>query len=125
MNPEARATLRIRGSNTLNKQDPVRPANSTAVLRSGGEILVSGLRLNGADRMFGVPGESALPIFDALISAGSGIRFIACRHEATASHMAEADGKISGRPGICVVSRGPGGCMPRSGCIPPGRIRRR
>ncbi len=108
MNPEARATLRIRGSNTLNKQDPVRPANSTAVLRSGGEILVSGLRLNGADRMFGVPGESALPIFDALISAGSGIRFIACRHEATASHMAEADGKISGRPGICVVSRGPG-----------------
>jgi acetolactate synthase I/II/III large subunit len=108
MSPEARATLRIRGSNTLNKHDPVRPANSAAVLRSGGEILVSGLRLNGADRMFGVPGESALPIFDALISAGPGIRFIACRHEATASHMAEADGKISGRPGICVVSRGPG-----------------
>jgi acetolactate synthase-1/2/3 large subunit len=92
----------------LNKHDPVRPANSAAVSRSGGEILVSALRLNGTDRIFGVPGESALPIFDALFGAEDGIRFIACRHEATASHMAEADGKISGRPGICVVSRGPG-----------------
>jgi acetolactate synthase I/II/III large subunit len=92
----------------LNKHDLVQPANSAPALRSGGEILVSGLRLNGVDRMFGVPGESALPIFDALVGARPGIRFIACRHEATASHMAEADGKISGRPGICVVSRGPG-----------------
>jgi Thiamine pyrophosphate enzyme, N-terminal TPP binding domain len=108
MSTKARAIVRIRRSNTLNKHDLVRPANSAAVLRSGGEILVAGLRLNGADRMFGVPGESALPIFDALVGAGPGIRFIACRHEATASHMAEADGKISGSPGICVVSRGPG-----------------
>jgi acetolactate synthase-1/2/3 large subunit len=76
--------------------------------RSGGEILVSALRLNGTDRMFGVPGESALPIFDALYGENDAIRFIACRHEATASHMAEADGKLRGRPGICVVSRGPG-----------------
>jgi acetolactate synthase-1/2/3 large subunit len=108
MSPEAGAPPESVGIETLNKHDPVRPANSAAVLRSGGEILVSALRLNGTDRMFGVPGESALPIFDALFSAGAGIRFIACRHEATASHMAEADGKISGRPGICVVSRGPG-----------------
>jgi acetolactate synthase-1/2/3 large subunit len=76
--------------------------------RSGGSILVSGLRLNGIDRIFGVPGESALPIFDALYGDNNPIQFVVCRHEATASHMAEADGKMTGRPGICIVSRGPG-----------------
>ena len=88
----------------MNKHDPEQPAGTA--FRSGGQLLVSALRVNGIDRMFGVPGESALPIFDSLLDAG--IQFITCRHEATASHMAEADGKISGRPGICVVSRGPG-----------------
>ncbi len=58
--------------------------------------------------MFGVPGESALPVFDAVYEPDSGLRFVTCRHEATASHMAEADGKLTGRPGICIVSRGPG-----------------
>lgn len=76
--------------------------------RNGGNILVSALRLNGIDRIFGVPGESALPIFDALYGDNNPIQFVVCRHEATASHMAEADGKMSGRPGICIVSRGPG-----------------
>jgi acetolactate synthase-1/2/3 large subunit len=75
--------------------------------RNGGNILVSALRLNGIDRIFGVPGESALPIFDALYGDRP-IEFVVCRHEATASHMAEADAKITGRPGICIVSRGPG-----------------
>jgi acetolactate synthase I/II/III large subunit len=90
----------------VNKQDPVQPAGPVTASRSGGQLLVSALRVNGIDRMFGVPGESALPIFDSLLDAG--IQFVTCRHEATASHMAEADGKISGRPGVCVVSRGPG-----------------
>lgn len=81
---------------------------NAARLRSGGEILVAALRGNGADRIFGVPGESALPVFDALLEDGAGVRLIVCRHEATASHMAEADGKITGRPGVCIVSRGPG-----------------
>ena len=76
--------------------------------RSGGSILVSALRLNGIDRIFGVPGESALPIFDALYGENNPIQFVVCRHEATASHMAEADGKMTGRPGVCIVSRGPG-----------------
>jgi acetolactate synthase-1/2/3 large subunit len=79
-----------------------------AAARNGGNILVSSLRVNGIDRIFGVPGESALPIFDALYGDNNPIQFIVCRHEATASHMAEADGKMSGRPGICIVSRGPG-----------------
>lgn len=92
----------------MNKHDPVSSSVGQTGQRNGGEILVAALRRNGVDRMFGVPGESALPIFDALYEPDAGIRFIVCRHETTASHMAEADGKISGRPGICVVSRGPG-----------------
>jgi acetolactate synthase-1/2/3 large subunit len=91
----------------MNKHDPASSV-ATAPERSGGEILVAALRRNGADRMFGVPGESALPIFDAVYEPETGLRFIVCRHETTASHMAEADGKLTGRPGICVVSRGPG-----------------
>lgn len=75
--------------------------------RSGGQILVSALAAQGVDRIFGVPGESALPVFDALNDA-AGIRFITCRHEANATHMAEADGKLTGRPGVSIVSRGPG-----------------
>jgi acetolactate synthase-1/2/3 large subunit len=76
-------------------------------LRSGGEILVAALRAHGTDRIFGLPGESALPFFDALLDAPQ-VQFVVCRHEANAAHMAEADGKMTGRPGICMVSRGPG-----------------
>ena len=78
-------------------------ADTGAAPRNGGQILVAALRKGGVDRMFGVPGESALPIFDALYEPDAGIRFVVCRHEATASHMAEADGKMTGRPGICIV----------------------
>jgi acetolactate synthase-1/2/3 large subunit len=92
----------------MNERQPARRKITRAGLRNGGQILIAAFQRNGADRMFGVPGESALPIFDAVYEPDSGVRFIACRHESTASHMAEADGKISGRPGICVVSRGPG-----------------
>ncbi|HWW47031.1 MAG TPA: thiamine pyrophosphate-binding protein [Xanthobacteraceae bacterium] len=81
--------------------------NQNTQMRNGGQILVSALRAQGADRIFGVPGESALPVFDALKDAND-IQFVTCRHEANASHMAEADGKITGKPGICLVSRGPG-----------------
>ena len=76
--------------------------------RNGGEILVSALRIHGVDTVFGVPGESALPFFNALLNPGAGVRFVPCRHEANASHMAEADAKIRGLPGVCIVSRGPG-----------------
>lgn len=77
-------------------------------LRNGGQILVDGLRIHGVDTVFGVPGESALPIFDALRGGENGVRFIVCRHEANGTHMAEADGKLRGAPGVCIVSRGPG-----------------
>ena len=74
--------------------------------RSGGRILVEQLALHGADLAFGVPGESYIDVLDAL--RDSPIRFVTCRHEAGAANMAEAYGKLTNRPGICLVTRGPG-----------------
>ena len=74
--------------------------------RSGGQILVDALRTHGADLVFGVPGESYLAVLDALHD--SPIRFIINRQEGGAAFMADAYGKLTGRPGICFVTRGPG-----------------
>jgi acetolactate synthase-1/2/3 large subunit len=76
--------------------------------RSGGQILVDQLRVNGADLAFGVPGESYLDVLDALHDARDAIRFVICRQEGGAAYMAEAYGKLTGRPGLCFVTRGPG-----------------
>jgi acetolactate synthase-1/2/3 large subunit len=75
-------------------------------VRSGGRILVDQLELNGADLAFCLPGESFLPVLDALYD--SPIRLVSCRHEQGAANAAEAYGKLTGRPGICLVTRGPG-----------------
>ncbi len=77
-------------------------------LRSGGRILVEQLRIHGADMAFCVPGESYLDVLDALHDAREEIRLIVCRQEGGAAFMAEAYGKLRGRPGICFVTRGPG-----------------
>jgi acetolactate synthase-1/2/3 large subunit len=74
--------------------------------RSGGQILVDALKIHGVDIAFGVPGESFLDVLDALHD--SAIRFIVNRQEGGAAFMAEACGKLTGRPGICFVTRGPG-----------------
>ncbi|HCR94328.1 MAG: thiamine pyrophosphate-binding protein [Oceanicaulis sp.] len=74
--------------------------------RTGAQHLIDALSANGVERIFGVPGESYLAALDALVDAG--IPFIQCRHEAGAANMAEAHGKLTGRPGICFVTRGPG-----------------
>jgi acetolactate synthase I/II/III large subunit len=76
------------------------------VTRTGGRILVDQLALNGADLAFCLPGESFLPVLDALYD--SSIRLVSCRHENGAANSAEAYGKLTGRPGICLVTRGPG-----------------
>ena len=76
------------------------------MLRSGGKVLVDQLALHGAELAFCVPGESYLAVLDALYDAP--IRLVTCRHEAAAANMAEAYGKLTGRPGICLVTRGPG-----------------
>jgi acetolactate synthase-1/2/3 large subunit len=75
-------------------------------LRNGGRILVDQLELNGVDLAFCLPGESFLPVLDALYD--SSIRLVSCRHEPGASNAAEAYGKLTGRPGVCIVTRGPG-----------------
>lgn len=74
--------------------------------RSGGKALVDQLELHGIEVAFCVPGESYLPVLDALHD--SPIRLISCRHEAAAANMAEAYGKLTGLPGVCLVTRGPG-----------------
>ncbi len=74
---------------------------------TGGQLLVAQLRRLGADTIFSVPGESFLAVLDALHDAPD-IRLIVCRHEAGAANMAEAYGKLTGRPGLCLVTRGPG-----------------
>ena len=76
-------------------------------MRTGGQILVDGLRIQGVEIAFGVPGESYLAVLDALHDA-SEIRFITCRQEGGAAMMADAYGKMTGKPGICFVTRGPG-----------------
>jgi acetolactate synthase-1/2/3 large subunit len=75
--------------------------------RSAAALLVECLKLQGADRIFCVPGESYLALLDALHDA-PGIDVVTCRHEGGAGFMAVTDAKITGRPGLCAVSRGPG-----------------
>ena len=75
-------------------------------MRNGGRLLVDQLELNGADLAFCVPGESYLPVLDALYDSPT--RLITCRHEQGAANAAEAYGKLTGRPGLCLVTRGPG-----------------
>ena len=65
------------------------------------------LRHQGVDRVYCVPGESYLPVLDALVDVPE-IAVVSARHEGAAANMAEADGKLTGRPGICMVTRGPG-----------------
>lgn len=76
--------------------------------RSGGQILVEQLRLHGVDTVFGVPGESFLAVLDAMHDHTNAMRFVICRQEGGAAMMADAYGKTTGRPGICMVTRGPG-----------------
>jgi len=75
--------------------------------RTGGQILIDCLVANGVDRAFCVPGESYLAALDAFHDAPS-IDLVVCRQEGGAAYMADADGKMTGRPGICFVTRGPG-----------------
>jgi len=76
------------------------------VSRHGGKILVDQLAVHGAGLAFCVPGESFLAVLDGLYE--SPVRLIVCRHESGAANMADAYGKLTGRPGICIVTRGPG-----------------
>ena len=84
-----------------------RPAK---VSGSGGQILVQSLLTQGADHVFCVPGESHLAVLDALYDVREEVKLVVCRHESGASNMADAYGKLTGRPGLALVTRGPGAC---------------
>jgi acetolactate synthase-1/2/3 large subunit len=78
-------------------------------LLSGGQLVVAALRAHGVEMAFSVAGESYLEVLDALYDAPE-IRLITCRQEGGAAFMAEAYGKLTGRPGVVLVTRGPGAC---------------
>ena len=78
-----------------------------AKTRTGGQILVDQLKIQGCDRIFTVPGESFLAVLDALHDAPE-IDVVVCRQEGGVAYMADADGKMTGRPGVAFVTRGPG-----------------
>src|SRR6516162_4380969 len=75
-------------------------------LRSAAEVLVDQLRIHGVRHVFCVPGESYLAVLDAFHD--SDLSVTVCRQEGGAAMMAEAIGKVTGRPGVCFVTRGPG-----------------
>lgn len=83
----------------------MKPSSSVAP-RLAGHALVDQLRIHGATHVFCVPGESYLAVLDGLYEAG--IEVTVCRQEGGAAMMAEAHGKLTGRPGVCMVTRGPG-----------------
>jgi acetolactate synthase-1/2/3 large subunit len=85
----------------MTRPDPI-PA------RSGGQLLADALAVHGVDTVYGVPGESYLAVLDGLYAHRESIRFVTCRHEGGAAFMAEAYGKLTGRPAALMVTRGPG-----------------
>src|SRR5690625_1236136 len=100
------------GHGSFHRDLPGRQESESRVLMRSGErhagaLLVDCLRAQGATRIFAVPGESFLPILDGLHDAPD-IQLITARHEGGAAFMAEAHGKLTGAPGIAMVTRGPG-----------------
>src|ERR1700720_824883 len=77
-------------------------AGSAISPRSGARILVDALLVHGTDRVFCVPGESYLDVLDALYDSPE-IQLVVTKHEGASAYMAEADGKLTGRPGVCIV----------------------
>ena len=75
---------------------------------TGARLVVDALVQHGVERVFCVPGESFLAVLDSLHDETDQIQTIVCRHEAGAANMAEAVGKLTGRPGVAIVTRGPG-----------------
>jgi len=85
-----------------------RPASLVVEPRHGGQILVDALLAHGVDMAFGVPGESYLSVLEGFYQRRDRARFIVCRQEGGAANMADAYGKLTGRPGIVFCTRGPG-----------------
>jgi acetolactate synthase-1/2/3 large subunit len=97
----------VRGQRTLVWERKDEAMDSKAPMRTGGHILIDQLALHGADTVFGVPGESFLAALDGMYQ-NQRVRFVNSRHEGGAAMMADAYGKLTGRPGIAFATRGPG-----------------
>ena len=82
--------------------------NKTFNSRTGARILVDQLLIHRVNTAFCVPGESYLAILDAFYDVQSSLKVITCRQEGGATYMADAYGKLTGKPGVCFVTRGPG-----------------
>lgn len=80
------------------------------IRRTGGQVLVDQLRIHNVDTAFCVPGESYLAVIDALHDAANEIKLVSCRQEGGAANMAEAYAKVTGKPGVLMVTRAPGAC---------------
>ena len=93
---------------TSNRPASILADRRTTRPRTGAQILVDQLLIHGVETAYCVPGESYLAVLDALYDTREQIRLIVCRQEGGAAYMADACGKLTGRPGICFVTRGPG-----------------
>ncbi len=87
-----------------------KPAMRPPIMRTGGRILADALVAQEITHVFAVPGESYLEVLDGLYDVRKRLKLITCRFEAGAAHMAEAYGKLNGRPAAAFVTRGPGAC---------------
>ncbi|NVH73914.1 thiamine pyrophosphate-binding protein [Paraburkholderia sp. JPY432] len=87
---------------------PAAHSASHTARTTGARLVVDALLTHGVERVFCVPGESFLAVLDSLHDETERIQTIVCRHEAAAANMAEAVGKLTGRPGVALVTRGPG-----------------
>jgi acetolactate synthase-1/2/3 large subunit len=92
-----------------NRQQRIAAMTTNLPLSSGGQLVVAALRAHGVDMAFSVAGESYLEVLDALYDTPD-IRLVTCRQEGGAAFMAEAYGKLTGKPGVVLVTRGPGAC---------------
>jgi acetolactate synthase-1/2/3 large subunit len=90
--------------------EPDRAGNPRITPRQGGKVLADALVAQGIDHVFEVPGESFLDTLDGLYDQREKLKLVTCRFEAGAVNMAEAYGKLTGRPAAAMVTRGPGAC---------------
>ena len=95
------------GKKTANKS-PGNPESAASTPLDGGQAIIKCLENNGVEYIWGYPGGSAIPIFDALITTKTKIKMILVRHEQGATHMADGYARATGKPGVVLVTSGPG-----------------
>ncbi len=95
---------------SASKKSTAVPSSTTSTARPGGRILADALVAQGITHAFAVPGESYLDVLDGLYAVRKHVQLATCRFEAGAVNMAEAFGKLTGRPAAAFVTRGPGAC---------------